>query len=135
DGEKVAMLRRYLVEKSDHDVALMEPFVIAKQWGADPDEVLRLFLYATKSGMLNLSWNMICPNCRVSKSASTSLAGLTADFHCDLCGINYDVNFDQFVELQFSVHPSIRKAYAEVYCVGAPVFTPHVKVQKLIERG
>lgn len=135
DGEQVALLHRYLVEKSDHDVALMEPFVIAEQWRADPDEVLRLFLYATKSGMLNLSWNMICPNCRVSKSASSSLSSLTADFHCDLCGINYDANFDQFVELQFSVHPSIRKAYAEVYCVGAPVFTPHVKVQKLIERG
>lgn len=135
DAGKISLLHRYLTERSDHDVALMEPYEIAEQWQADPDEVLRLFLYATKSGILNLSWNMICPNCRVSKSAKTSLSDLTANFHCDLCGINYDANFDQFVELQFSVHPLIRKAYAEVYCVGAPIITPHVKMQKRIERG
>lgn len=135
EDKKIELLHRYLVEKSDHDVALMEPFVLAEQWQVDRDEVLSLFLYATKAGILNLSWNMICPNCRVSKSATTSLSGLTADFHCDLCGINYDASFDQFVELQFSVHPAIRKAYAEVYCVGAPIITPHVKVQKIIERG
>ncbi|TAA72244.1 adenylate/guanylate cyclase domain-containing protein [Planococcus salinarum] len=135
EEEQIGLLHQYLTEKSDHDAALMEPFKIAEQWGADPDAVLRLFLYATKSGILNLSWNLICPNCRVSKSANTSLSGLTADFHCDLCGINYDASFDQFVELHFSVHPAIRKAYAEVYCVGAPIITPHVKVQKIIERG
>lgn len=135
DGEHVELLHRYLTEKSDHDVALMEPVRIAEQWQQDADGVLRLFLYATKSGILNLSWNMICPNCRVSKSAQGSLSSLSGNFHCDLCGINYDASFDQFVELHFSVHPAIRKAYAEVYCVGAPIITPHVKVQKIIKRG
>lgn len=131
----VDRLLAYLIEKSSHDVAHIEPALLAKLWDADLDEVLRLLLYATKEGMLNLSWNLICPNCRVSKSEQTSLSDLEEEFHCDLCGINYDANFDQYVELQFSVHPSVRKAYAEVYCVGGPMVTPHVKVQKIIRMG
>lgn len=131
----VDLLSHYLVEESDHDVANMEPIPISRQWDADPEEVLRLFLYATKVGMLNLSWNLICPNCRVSKVEQTSLSQLNQQFHCDLCGINYDANFDQYVELHFSVQPTIRRAYAQVYCVGGPMITPHIKVQKVIEVG
>ncbi|WKA53408.1 adenylate/guanylate cyclase domain-containing protein [Planococcus shixiaomingii] len=135
DAAYIQMLHAYLIEKSDHDVAHMEPIRIAKQWKRDPEEVLRVLLYATKDGILNLSWNLICPNCRVSKVEYTALSELQKEFHCDLCGINYDANFDQFVELHFSVHPSVRKAYAEVYCLGAPQITPHIKVQKIIKKG
>lgn len=135
DGQYVERLHHYLIEQSSHDVAHIEPALLAKLWGADLDDVLRLLLYATKEGMLNLSWNLICPNCRVSKSEQSSLSDITEQFHCDLCGINYDANFDQYVELQFSVHPSVRKAYAEVYCVGGPMITPHVKAQKIIPMG
>ncbi|TWT01107.1 adenylate/guanylate cyclase domain-containing protein [Planomicrobium sp. CPCC 101079] len=135
DASYIVLLHRFLVEKSDSDVAVMEPIQIAKQWKKDSEEVLRMLLYATKSGILNLSWNLICPNCRVSKVDYSSLSQLQNQFHCDLCGINYDADFDRYVELQFSVHPSIRKAYAEVYCVGAPQITPHIKVQKIIGAG
>ncbi|MBB5179332.1 class 3 adenylate cyclase/rubredoxin [Planomicrobium koreense] len=135
DGELVNMLCRYLVNQGDHDVAHIETYAVAQQWGEDPDKVLRILLYAAKAGMLNLSWNLMCPNCRVSKEQLGSLEQLQPDFHCDLCGVVYDANFDQFVELHFSVHPSIRKAYAEIFCVGAPTITPHVKVQKVLKHG
>lgn len=131
----VGLLRRYLVEKSGHDAAQIEPYPVAREWNQNPEEVLRGMLYAAKAGMLTLNWNLICPNCRVSKAQHSSLSELRPEFHCDLCGVNYDASFDQFVELSFSVHPSIRRAYAEVYCVGAPMITPHVKAQKIVARG
>lgn len=133
--EHADLLHVYLTEASVQDVAQIEPLKIAQQWNIDSDEALRLFLYATKAGLLNLSWNVICPNCRVSKKDYTSLTELQSQFHCDLCGINYDANFDQYVELTFSVHSSIRKAYAEVYCIGGPSITPHIWSQKVIDKG
>ncbi|ANU26750.1 adenylate/guanylate cyclase domain-containing protein [Planococcus versutus] len=135
DEGYVELLHRYLADKGDHDVAQIEPVQVARLWDADLDDVLRVLLYATKAGLLNLSWNVICPNCRVSKVEHSSLAQLEQQFHCDLCGINYDANFDQFVELNFSVHPTVRQAYAEVYCIGGPMITPHVKAQQVIEGG
>ncbi|WP_394121095.1 DUF5939 domain-containing protein [Planococcus donghaensis] len=135
NGDYVEKLHRYLADKGDHDVAQIEPVQVARLWNADLDDTLRVLLYATKAGLLNLSWNVICPNCRVSKVEHSSLSQLEQQFHCDLCGVNYDANFDQYVELNFSVHPAVREAYAEVYCIGGPMITPHVKAQQVIERG
>lgn len=131
----IKLLHDYLIKNSDLDVAKMRPVPLAKLWKADSEQVLRLFLYATKAGILNLSWHLICPNCRVSKAEYQSLSQLETQFHCDLCGINYDANFENFVELYFSVHPSIRRAFDSSYCVGGPMITPHVKIQKVIEKG
>lgn len=131
----INLLHIHILEEGDQDVSQMKPTRIAHQWGEDPDEVLRLFLYATKAGILNLSWNLICPNCRVSKEDYKSLSQLESQFHCDLCGINYDANFENYVELCFDVHPLIRRAYAQVFCVGSPMITPHIKIQKVVQKG
>lgn len=130
--ELVALLHQHIVSRSDKEVINMRPRMIAKKWNRDTLAVLRLFLYATKVGILSLSWNLICPNCRVSKAEHASLSNIASAFHCDLCGVSYDANFENYVELKFSVHPSIRKAYDESYCVGGPMITPHIIVQKIV---
>ncbi|MBM6617044.1 adenylate/guanylate cyclase domain-containing protein [Bacillus sp. RD4P76] len=133
DDKILHFLHEYLLTESNQDVAEMRPYQLAKKWKVDEKRVLKLFLYATKVGILNLSWNLICPNCRVSKNEYTSLSQLQEQFHCDLCGVNYDANFDQYVELYFTVHPSIRSSYSQAYCVGGPMITPHINVQKVIK--
>jgi adenylate cyclase len=133
--EYIPLLRDHLSEQGDEEVINMQPYKLAYLWGADEEEVLRLCLYATKIGLLNLSWNMMCPNCRVAKVEYTSLSKLDAHFHCDLCGVDYEANFDQYVELRFSVHSNIRKASSQTYCIGGPFITPHIWVQKIIEQG
>jgi len=64
-----------------------------------------------------------CSSCAGSSCARTagcpkaetgSLAQLPVQFHCDTCGISYDGDFDQRVELRFSVHPAIRSASSQV---------------------
>jgi class 3 adenylate cyclase len=37
------------------------------------------------------------------------------------------------MELRFSVHPAIRKAYKTVYCIGGPAITPHIETQVYIK--
>ncbi|HVF09339.1 MAG TPA: DUF5939 domain-containing protein, partial [Abditibacteriaceae bacterium] len=131
----VPRLGAYLRERADDEVAELRPYKLAAQWNADPDEVLRLCLYATKIGLLNLEWNLMCPNCRVSKSTVNSLAKIEEQFHCDFCGVAYDANFDRSVELRFGVHPNVRAASSQIYCIGGPYITPHRLVQRVIERG
>jgi adenylate cyclase len=131
----VTLLNNHLLYREDQEVVEMQPIILADSWGADQGEVLRLFLYATKVGILNLSWNLMCPNCRISKTSYTSLSMLEQQFHCDLCGVNYTANFDRYVELRFSVHQNIRSAVNQTYCIGGPFITPHVWVQLSIESG
>jgi adenylate cyclase len=135
DVQAVGLLYKHLVEREDHEVVDMRPYSLADEWGIEREQALKLFLYSTKIGILNLSWNLICPNCRVSKKQISSLNQLDNHIHCDFCGVDYKVNFDRYVELIFTVHPIIRHAEKNVYCIGGPAITPHVYIQKQIASG
>jgi len=130
--ELIGLLKERIVEGSDDQLTGMRPFAIAGLWGADRLEVLRLFLHATSAGLLQLRWELMCPNCRVPKAETGSLTELPVRFHCDTCGISYDADLDQRVELRFSVHPAIRKADGLSYCIGGPLRMPHTLAQQYI---
>ena len=130
-----AALGQFLRAASEDEVAALRPFAWADGAGLDRDEALRVCLYAVRAGLLNLRWSMMCPNCRVSKSEADTLAKVQSSVHCDLCGVDYDLNFDRYVELEFAVHPSVRAASRAVYCLGGPLRTPHILEQLTLEAG
>jgi len=128
-------LRAHLRAAGDDEVLRMRPFVLADAWGEDRHETLELFLYATKSGILTLDWELMCPNCRVPKAEASSFKAIPASFHCDLCGINYEADMDRYTELRFSVSKEIREAEDAIYCIGSPAKTPHVIAQHYLLPG
>jgi adenylate cyclase len=130
--ELTGLLKERIVEGSDDQLTRIRPFALADLWAADRLEVLRLFLHATSAGLFQLRWELMCPNCRVPKAETGSLVHLPVQFHCDTCGITYDADLDQRVELRFSVHPAIRRADEEVYCIGGPLRMPHTVAQQYI---
>jgi class 3 adenylate cyclase len=128
----VGKLRERILEGSDDQLVGVRAFALADAWSADRMEVLHLLLHATRAGLFELRWEVVCPNCRVSKVESTTLAGVPQRFHCDTCGIGYDADFDERVELRFSVHPGVREASDAVYCIGGPLRVPHVASQQYL---
>jgi adenylate cyclase len=127
--ELVDRLVAHLSSADDPEVLRMRPFALADAWGVARLDVLRLFLYATRAGMLDLEWDVICPNCRGASMHANTLANLSRDAHCTSCNIRYDVNFDESVELRFSVSPDIREAVDMPYCIGGPANTRHIMSQ------
>jgi class 3 adenylate cyclase len=135
-GEKYAeALADLLRDGGDGEVAQLRPFEWAKGANLEQHEALRTCLHAVRVGLLDLRWAMMCPNCRVSKAESTHLNGLADAVHCDVCGVGYDLNFDRYVELRFAVHPAVRRANFDVFCLSGPFATPHILVQKCIDPG
>jgi rubredoxin len=128
-------LREHLISRDDDLVLGMRPRWLARQWNAEATDVLRLCLHATRVGLLNTSWNLMCPNCRVAKEQYTNLGSISESFHCDLCGIAYQANFDRYVELRFDVHPHVRNAASAIYCIGGPSITPHIWEQRAVAPG
>jgi class 3 adenylate cyclase len=135
DPVAIDVLLRHLVEAGDDEVVRMRPYALADRWGRPRRETLRIFLYATKSGLMDLTWDLLCPNCRVPKVETETLARVTKQFHCDTCGIGYEADFDRYVELRFRVHPAIRDVRDAVYCFGGPYTAPHVLVQHVLQPG
>jgi adenylate cyclase len=116
----------------DDEVVRMRPLALADAWGFDRMQMVRLFLHATRRGMVDLHWEVLCPNCRVSKASYEKLTALEGMAHCETCQITFDATFDQYVELRFSTHPSIRSATAYTYCVGGPFVTRHIVAQQRV---
>jgi class 3 adenylate cyclase len=131
----LTLLQHHLEEGTDEEVLRMQPYALAEAWHREPREVLRLFLYATKVGLLTLQWELMCPNCRVPKAEYDTLGSLKLRYHCDLCGIDFEADFERYVELRFSVHPAVRQAKDAIYCIGGPSNARHIVAQQYLEPG
>jgi len=135
-GPILDRLTGHLRSRTDDEVVHMRPFALADAWGRDRQEVLAAFLRATRSGLLTLSWELICPNCRVVKASHDSLRNLAPKFHCDVCRIDYEAELDRAVELRFSVHPDVRHARDDVtFCIQSPQRSPHIHAQVYLLPG
>ena len=130
----IDQLREFLVAMPDVELSHIRPFVVARRWRAARWEVLRLFLQATRAGLLNLRWEVLCPNCRSTRLPRTSsLRDLVQAAHCDVCNIRFDAEFDRSVELKFSVHPSVRPCDEQIFCLVGPGARPHIAAQIHLE--
>lgn len=125
----VSKLENFLKYSSDLEVRRIRPFELAYQWGHDPMQVLKFFLYAAKAGVLDLIWHVLCPNCRAATQEVSNFYELRPDSHCSTCQINFDSDFSRSVEALFSVHNSVRVARKAIYCIGGPANMPQIQAQ------
>jgi adenylate cyclase len=128
-------LERMLREAPDVELTHIRPLAVARHWSADSWEVLSLFLHATRSGLLDFRWEILCPNCRSSREQVKSLKGLTQTSHCDVCQIEFDAELDKSVELKFAVNPAVRRREEQTFCLAGPGGRPHVISQTRLEPG
>ncbi len=91
--------------------------------------------HATRAGLLELTWDVMCPLCRGAKDLVESLSALRSQAHCSSCNIQFDANFDQSVEVGFRPSQQIRRLEFADYSVGGPYNTPYVVVQRSIPAG
>lgn len=125
----------FLATAPDRDASRIRPLTLARQWNGPGMEVLRTCLRATRAGLLELTWDVICPGCRGAKERATTLAELKSEGHCDTCQIRFDVNFDRSVEVSFRPHSQVRKVEDVRFCAFGPSNTPHVLAQVVLEPG
>lgn len=132
-------LREKLLElvrtRPDEELSQLRPFELARAWGLDRREVLRAFLHASRSGLLDLRWQLNCPTCRVGADNADSLARVGRKAHCAACNVDFDLDFAQHIEAVFSVNRAVRPVEVEVYCASSPWFRPHVYAQLTLEPG
>ena len=125
----IQRLALFLRTSSDDSCGRIRPFGLADNWGERRESVLRLCLHATRLGLLDLSWELMCPLCRGAKGQTGTLKDLRSQAHCSSCNIRFDANFDRSVQVTFRPSPRIRPVQQSTYCVGGPGNTPHILIQ------
>ncbi len=127
DRETLEHLYEYLQKADDLSIQRMRPYALADGWRLSRRTVLETFLLATREGMLDMYWDLLCPSCRGVTEDHKKLGDLSGHSHCATCQIDFDAHFDQNVEVIFRPNPVIRKVDASVeFCVGSPQRQPHI---------
>jgi hypothetical protein len=131
----VQRLSEMIEQADDLTLARLRSHALADYWNVPRRDVLELCLWATRAGLLDLQWEMICPHCRGSAETTSSLSGIKQEVYCDTCDVDFSINFDRAVELTFRPNPSVRVVEGLQFCVGGPQVTPHIIIQQLLEPG
>lgn len=125
----------FIATADDLEVSRIRPYKLADYWNKPRRDMLEIFLHATRAGLLDFQWDLLCPLCRGAKQSGRSLKDIDAHLHCSTCKIDFTVNFDRYVELTFRPNPAVRRVDAQSFCVGSPEWTPHIVAQQLLPAG
>lgn len=129
----VQRLTKLILTADDLTLSRIRPYTFADLWGVPRRDVLELFLWATRIGLLDFQWEVLCPLCRGAEDrVSSKLGDLESHAHCQTCNIDFETNFENSVELTFVPNAAVRQVERMEYCVAGPEVTPHMVVQQLI---
>jgi class 3 adenylate cyclase len=132
DKAIVDQLIDFVLRADDFLLARIRPYELADEWKVARRPVLDACLRATRAGLLDLQWDMLCPLCRGAKESGGSLREINPRVHCDTCSIDFSVNFDRSVEVTFRPNGALRRLELQEFCMGSPQRTPHIVVQQLV---
>ena len=128
-------LATFILTADEMDLTHIRPYALADQWRVPRRDVLNLCLHATRSGVLDLQWDVLCPLCRGAQESNSTLRQIHPQTHCESCNVDFTVNFERSVELTFRPNPAVREVVARQYCVGSPNVTPHILAQQVLAPG
>jgi len=128
-------LADHVLSAQEVDLSQIRPLRLARLWGVAPRQAIELCLEATRAGLLDLRWDLLCPRCRIAKAVVGSLDALPDGAHCGTCNIDYEQDFSRNVELSFRPAESVRPITFGEYCLFGPMSTPHIRVHLTLPPG
>ena len=133
DPSLVVHLEDFLDRADELSIQRIRPYALADRWEVNRRAVLEMFLRATRAGILDMSWDLLCPSCRGTTEGHTNLGEVRGQSHCNTCQIDFTVNFDHNIEVVFRPNPSVRRVeFDAAFCVGSPQLQPHVVMSQSI---
>src|ERR1700756_1125447 len=108
-----ALLERTVRDAPDHALNKINALDLAAKEGVGEDRVIAALLNAVGLGIVEMSWNVMCPSCAGVLSTNKSLKTLDrAQYNCAFCAAGYETTLDNMVEVTFTVSPRLRKIAA-----------------------
>ena len=113
DAEVVAAIERLIRDAPDHRLCRVNVVDFAAKSGLNEERVIAAFLHASRTGLFDLSWNVLCPGCGGVLDANTTLKTIhREEYECELCAAGYEPTLDEMVEVTFTVAPRVRRIAA-----------------------
>lgn len=106
-------IERLIAEGEDHQLNRVNVLDFAATHGVNEERAISGFLHASRLGLFDLTWNVLCPGCSGVLDAHSTLKSLRHDdYQCGLCACGYEASVDEQVEVAFTVAPRVRRIAA-----------------------
>jgi class 3 adenylate cyclase len=106
-------IERLIVDGEDHELNRINVLDFAAAAGVNEEQAISGFLHASRLGLFDLTWNVLCPGCSGVLDAHSTLKALRHDdYQCGLCACGYEASVDEQVEVAFTVAPRVRRIAA-----------------------
>jgi class 3 adenylate cyclase len=92
----------------DWKLTKINPLAFAKEHKLKEEETLDFFVHATKVGLFDFAYNLLCPLCGGIVHTHYKLDQIQSQgFHCYVCNVDIPTLLDDQVEVAFELHPSL----------------------------
>jgi class 3 adenylate cyclase len=106
-------IQRLIATGEDHELNRINVLDFSTRTGLDEERVISGFLHASRLGLFDLTWNVLCPGCGGVLDAHSTLKSLRHDeYQCGLCACGYEASVDEQVEVAFTVSSKVRRIAA-----------------------
>ena len=106
-------IERLIENGEDRELNRINLLDFSTRTGLDEERVISGFLHASRLGLFDLTWNVLCPGCSGVLDAHATLKSLRHDdYNCALCAAGYEASVDELVEVAFTVSPRVRRIAA-----------------------
>jgi class 3 adenylate cyclase len=113
DLEVVAAIETLVGDGPDRALVRINVPAFAARHNLDEEKAIAAFLHASRLGLFELNWNVLCPGCGGVLDSSQQLKSVHKEaYDCALCSRAYEPTLDEMVEVAFTVSPKVRKIAA-----------------------
>jgi class 3 adenylate cyclase len=104
----ISKLESMIRSADDYAVFRINPVQYAAEKNMNENEAIDLFLYATKAGLFEMDWHLICAFCAHVVESLRSMDNLHAHFRCGVCESDNDADLDDYIQVTFTISPQVR---------------------------
>ncbi len=133
DARMVGRLSSTLLYAPSSELGRMRPLGLAAEWRTDPAATLDMFMVARGLGILAHAWDIVCPTCRVAHECVPRLQAVGRIGQCRTCGVTFERDLADSVELVFRPDDRVRVTERLTYCLGSPAARAHVFLQQILQ--
>src|ERR1700758_511771 len=113
DPDVVDAVEQLVWHAPDHALCRINALDFARGSNLGEERVIAGFLHATRLGLFDLLWNILCPSCGGVIEANPTLKTVTRpEYRCAFCAAGYEPILDEVVEVTFTVNPRLRRIAA-----------------------
>jgi len=113
DQAVASAIEKLVAEGVDPALNRVNALEFAHRHSLNEDRVLSAFVHASRLGLFDMSWNLLCPGCGGVLDANATLKSVNREeYSCSLCAAGYAPTLDEMVEVSFTVNPRVRRIVA-----------------------